>query len=129
MGMRADKILSLNAAPEIRNSGSLIWRRTQRAVSGMPSLSFSSGSNMPRATASSPLLSAMMGKGSAQLADSSQLYARMSWLVQRHKPLNCSQILSYRNILHSVIFMIRQVPGGKRVVQHCAHSRGENGRK
>lgn len=46
---------------------------TQRAVRGMPSLSFSSGSSMPRATASSRLLSAMMGKGSEQQADSSQL--------------------------------------------------------
>lgn len=55
----------------------------QRAVSGMPSLSFSSGSSMPRATASSRLLSAMMGKGSSQLPLSSQLYARMSWLAYR----------------------------------------------
>ncbi|TNN81490.1 hypothetical protein EYF80_008262 [Liparis tanakae] len=37
---------------------------------------------MPRATASSRLLSAMMGKGSEQLADSSQLYARMSYSAQ-----------------------------------------------
>lgn len=51
---------------------------TQRAVSGRPSLSFASGSSMPRATASSRLLSAMMGKGSEQQSDSSQLYARMS---------------------------------------------------
>lgn len=50
----------------------------------MPSLSFSSGSSMPRATANSRLLSAMMGKGSEQQADSSQLYARISWLGERH---------------------------------------------
>lgn len=64
--------------PQMRK---ITWVGTlaQRAVRGRPSPSCSSGSSMPRASASSRLRSVMMGKGSSPHSRSSPLYARMSW--------------------------------------------------
>lgn len=112
------------------NERSLVWTLAQRAVRGMPSLSFSSGSNMPRATASSRLLSAMMGKGSSPPSHSTPLYARMSWLARRHVQRHLSPNI-LNTLLHaSVRYLVSRTQprhlGPSAVVLQAVHGQGDH---